>query len=94
MDCGPRLGPGRLGSPRASPGLSGVVPTVGPVSTDPALASPHQVSFDELGTPLREVMFVVVDLETTGGSPADCAITEIGAVRTRAGRSWASSRRW
>ena len=24
------------------------------------------------GTPLREVTFVVVDLETTGGSPADC----------------------
>ena len=28
-----------------------------------------QASFDELGTPLREVTFVVVDLETTGGSP-------------------------
>jgi DNA polymerase-3 subunit epsilon len=44
-----------------------------------------QASFDELGTPLREVTFVVVDLETTGGSPAACEITEIGAVKVRGG---------
>src|SRR4051794_33247578 len=44
-----------------------------------------QASFDELGTPLHEVTFVVVDLETTGGSPAACEITEIGAVKVRAG---------
>src|SRR3954452_16356448 len=44
-----------------------------------------QGSFDELGTPLRETTFVVVDLETTGGSPASCAITEIGAVKVRGG---------
>ncbi|HVE99284.1 MAG TPA: DEDD exonuclease domain-containing protein, partial [Mycobacteriales bacterium] len=44
-----------------------------------------QGSFDELGTPLRETTFVVVDLETTGGSPHACAITEIGAVRVRGG---------
>ncbi|HEX3299336.1 MAG TPA: DEDD exonuclease domain-containing protein [Actinomycetota bacterium] len=31
--------------------------------------------------PLEDVSFVVVDLETTGGSPVDDAITEIGAVR-------------
>ena len=31
--------------------------------------------------PLSEVAFVVVDLETTGGSPVNDAITEIGAVR-------------
>jgi DNA polymerase-3 subunit epsilon len=36
-------------------------------------------------TPLREVTFCVVDLETTGGSPATSAITEIGAVRYRGG---------
>ncbi len=30
--------------------------------------------------------FVVVDLETTGGSPADCGITEIGAVKVRGGQ--------
>jgi len=44
-----------------------------------------QASFDELGTPLRETTFVVVDLETTGGSSATCAITEIGAVKVRGG---------
>jgi DNA polymerase III subunit epsilon len=45
-----------------------------------------QQSFDELGTPLRDVAFVVVDLETTGGSPAGgSSITEIGAVKVRSG---------
>jgi len=45
----------------------------------------EQVSIDELGTPLSAVTFVVVDLETTGGSPTDSAITEIGAVKVRGG---------
>ena len=45
-----------------------------------------QGTLDELGTPLGEVTFVVVDLETTGGSPASAAITEIGAVKVRAGQ--------
>ena len=40
-----------------------------------------QGTFDELGTALRDTVFVVVDLETTGGSHRDCAITEIGAVK-------------
>ncbi|GIH59618.1 DNA polymerase III subunit epsilon [Microbispora siamensis] len=44
-----------------------------------------QGTLDELGTPLREVTFVVFDLETTGGSPAEHAITEIGAVKVRGG---------
>jgi DNA polymerase-3 subunit epsilon len=35
--------------------------------------------------PLRETTFVVVDLETTGGSPAGDRITEIGAVKVRGG---------
>jgi DNA polymerase-3 subunit epsilon len=39
----------------------------------------------EDGVPLGEVEFVVVDLETTGGSPADSRITEVGAVRFRGG---------
>ncbi len=37
-----------------------------------------------LGTPLSEVSFCVVDLETTGGAD-DSEITEIGAVRVRGG---------
>ena len=44
-----------------------------------------QASFDELGTPLSEITFCVVDLETTGGSPADSEITEVGAVKVRRG---------
>lgn len=44
-----------------------------------------QGSFDDLGTPLHEVTFCVVDIETTGGTAADGGITEIGAARYRAG---------
>jgi DNA polymerase-3 subunit epsilon len=44
-----------------------------------------QRSWDDLSTPLVDVPFVVVDLETTGGSPTDDAVTEIGAVRVRGG---------
>ena len=44
------------------------------------------MSFDELGRPLREITFCVVDLETTGGSAAaGSMITEIGAVKVRGG---------
>ena len=43
------------------------------------------MTLDELGSPLRDITFVVVDLETTGGSHRDCAITEIGAVKVRGG---------
>lgn len=40
-----------------------------------------QRSFEELGTPLSEVPFCVLDLETTGLTPDDCEITEIGAAK-------------
>ena len=83
---------------RACAVVSGQVPTVAAVHALPAASasdgrSPHatagatgsQGTFDELGTPLREVTFVVVDLETTGGAPVDCGITEIGAVKVRGG---------
>ncbi|SDQ33258.1 DEDD exonuclease domain-containing protein [Quadrisphaera sp. DSM 44207] len=45
-----------------------------------------QGTLDELGTPLSEVTFVVVDLETTGASATSCGITELGAVKVRGGR--------
>ncbi len=51
----------------------------------PARAHYEQVAIDEVGTALADVTFVVVDLETTGGSPKDNAITEIGAVKVRGG---------
>jgi len=54
-----------------------------PRRPDPAVGV--QLGFDELDTPLRETLFVVVDLETTGGSSTDDAITEIGAVKIRGG---------
>ena len=44
-----------------------------------------QPSFEDLGTPLSEVMFMVVDLETTGIASDACGITEIGAVKVRGG---------
>ena len=58
-------------------------PSVRPVT---ALAHPllHE-TLPDLGTPLREVTFVVVDLETTGTSPTQDAITEFGAVKVRGG---------
>ena len=55
------------------------------MSSSPTLPRYLQGTIEELGTPLAEVTFVVVDLETTGGSPKDCAITEIGAVKVRGG---------
>ncbi len=45
----------------------------------------HQRSFDDLGTPLCDVTFCVVDLETTGGDRHHDGITEIGAVKVRGG---------
>ncbi len=48
------------------------------------LAEPIQTTL-ELGVPISEATFCVVDLETTGGSPIDDAITEIGAVKYRGG---------
>src|SRR5688572_16305680 len=50
----------------------------------------YQPSFDELGVPLSEVTFVVLDLETTGGSAAACEIAEVGAARYRMGEELAA----
>ena len=52
----------------------------------PTDALDWQPTLESLGRPLSDVTFVVVDLETTGGSPHQgCAITEIGAVKVRGG---------
>jgi DNA polymerase III epsilon subunit family exonuclease len=42
-------------------------------------------SFDALSTPLHQVTFVVVDVETTGGSPTGASLTEVAAARYRGG---------
>jgi DNA polymerase III subunit epsilon len=64
-------------------------PSVAPVTPRAGTRHPSptgtQISFGELGTPLQDVTFVVVDLETTGGAPVDAGITEIGAVKVRGG---------
>jgi len=45
-----------------------------------------QSTLQEFGRPLQEITFVVIDLETTGGAPhLGAGITEIGAVKVRAG---------
>jgi DNA polymerase III subunit epsilon len=38
------------------------------------------------GDPFHRIDFVIVDVETTGWSPDEASITEIGAVRVRGGR--------
>ena len=52
-----------------------------------AVPLPHsaQLNLDFDGAALADTTFCVVDLETTGGSPTDGRITEIGAVKVRAG---------
>jgi DNA polymerase III subunit epsilon len=45
-----------------------------------------QQSLDDLRTPLIDVEFAVIDLETTGGSAANDRITEVGVVKVRGGQ--------
>ncbi|MBO9520737.1 MAG: DEDD exonuclease domain-containing protein [Nocardioidaceae bacterium] len=62
--------------------------TTAPTASVPSTGSrwSAQMSFDELGRPLRDLTFCVVDLETTGAAVGQGAmITEIGAVKVRAG---------
>lgn len=53
--------------------------------TTTSRTSTLQPSLEDLGTPLSEVTFCVVDLETTGSGP-ESTITEFGAVRVRGGQ--------
>ena len=46
-----------------------------------------QRTFDDLGTPLCDVTFCIVDLETTGGDCGTDLITEIGVVKVRGGET-------
>ncbi|MEO7372143.1 MAG: exonuclease domain-containing protein, partial [Ilumatobacteraceae bacterium] len=48
-------------------------------------AAGGQRSFDDLGTPLADVTFCVLDIETTGSDRSTDLITEIGMVKVRAG---------
>jgi DNA polymerase-3 subunit epsilon len=64
--------------------MTSVLPGFALTPVAPA-AAPRQQSLDDLGAPLSEVTFVVVDLETTGASPNTDEITEIGALRMRGG---------
>ena len=47
--------------------------------------TPTAVLADDLRAPLFEVTFAVIDLETTGCSPFESAITEVGAAKYRGG---------
>lgn len=55
------------------------------MSTRSVQTASLQRSFDELGTPLHDVVFCVIDLETTGGNRNDDMITEVGAVKVSGG---------
>lgn len=56
-----------------------------PFEVPPAYVPGEALTISDIGQPLSQTTFVVVDLETAGGKPADAGITEIGAVKVRGG---------
>jgi DNA polymerase-3 subunit epsilon len=60
--------------------LHTAAPAGTPAGPDAGLTPPQS------GLVLSQIDFVVVDVETTGWSPEEARITEIGAVRMRSGR--------
>jgi DNA polymerase III subunit epsilon len=72
----------QLFDPALTAPLSGPLAEAAPSAPAPINT---QRSLDDLGTPLHEVTFCVIDLETTGGNRTDDMITEIGAVKMRGG---------
>lgn len=65
--------------------MSPSTPKISRSNFDPPVDN-WQPGFSELGLSLKDVTFIVLDLETTGASPAQgCSITEIGAVAVRGG---------
>lgn len=63
-----------------------IAPAVGLSDPAPGGRWANQMSFDELGRPLRDLTFCVVDLETTGAAVSQGSmITEVGAVKVRGG---------
>lgn len=78
------LGTG-LTSPAGSASAQAARGRTAVVASAPARPVPVQPTLEDVGTPLSAVTFVVVDLETTGGTPTTAGITEIGAVKVRGG---------
>jgi DNA polymerase-3 subunit epsilon len=59
------------------------VPSVG--LADPSPVESLVESGSDMGAPLFDVCFAVVDVETTGGSPTTAALTEIAAAKYQGG---------
>jgi len=56
-----------------------------PIAMAATHISSEALTIADIGQPLWQTTFVVVDLETAGGKPSDAGITEIGAVKVRGG---------